>query len=587
MTPLIVATCTCLGLVGCFGDGTTPGKEEGTELPYSGQTVRISAPAGLGFPREWEGPLREWQAQTGAQAELTEYDPTGDAQPVEQFSKTDSRTLVVFPLERVGDLIAADVFTPLSESIRDDLEGVNWLDLFAGLRDGLAAPRRRPTLVPLSCPVLVCYYRRDLLEQSGLAPPQTWDDYQKLLDGLETWAPGQTALEPWGPEFRGTMFLARSAAFAKHPGHYSFFFDIETGNPLIDSPGFVRGLDVARRAWDKLSPDSRELSPADCRNRILQGKAALAIGLEPENSADASAADPATNGENATDGPPPIGVCRLPGSRESYNPTRKAWETVPDKGVNHVTLVGFAGLACAASAHRSAAEIDAAWNAISRIGSRGFASGFPPSARGLCRESQAASGLGSPGAGLPGDGAAAYRDAVAQSLRDARQVVELPVLRHADFRAALADALLPVLEGRETSEESLKKAAGAWTRLIEEIGAPTLRDNYRAALGLSAAARGPCRARLSQPLRFPADRRARSRDPLLRGDPSGNCSRPGGRERFHQSVNANPNCTSTGESTGVKPAFTDPQPMRRGENFQKAPAPTVMPAPCRIRMPPL
>jgi ABC-type glycerol-3-phosphate transport system substrate-binding protein len=491
-TRLIVAMCACLGLAGCFGDGTDPAKDDVADLPYSGQTVRISAPAGLGFPLEWEGPLREWQAQTGARAELTEYDPNGAAQPAAQFSKADSRTLVVFPLERLGELIAANVLAPLPETARDDLEGINWLDLFAGLREGLAAPRRRPTLVPLSCPVLVCYYRQDLLEKAGLTPPKTWADYQKLLEGLETWAPGRTAVEPWGPEFRGTMFLARSAAYAKHPGHYSFFFDIETGGPLIDGAGFVRGLEVARRAWEKLSPDFRTLSPADCRDRILNGTAALAIGLEPGfvPEVNASKAETAAT-ETASDETSRIGVCRLPGSRETYNPTRKSWETAPDKGVNQVTLVGFAGLACAASAHRPAAEIDAAWNAVSRIGARGFVSGFPASARGLCRESQGESGLGSSGAGLPGEGAVAYREAVALSLRDTRQVVELPVPRHGEFLAALAAALGPVLEGEAAPEEGLQRAAGAWSKLAREIGAAHFRDSYRAALGLSPVVRTP------------------------------------------------------------------------------------------------
>jgi multiple sugar transport system substrate-binding protein len=490
-TRLIVATCACLGLAGCTGEGTTPGKDDGAELPYSGQTVRISAPEGLGFPREWEGPLREWQAQTGAQAELTEYDPDSAAEPAEQFSNAGGRTLVIFPLNRLGDLIATQALAPLPETTRDDLEGVNWLDLFAGLREGLAAPRRRPALVPLSCPVLVCYYRRDLLEKAGLSPPTTWDDYQKLLAGLENWAPGRTAVEPWGPEFRGTMFLARSAAYAKHPGHYSFFFDIETGAPLIGGPGFVRGLEVARRAWEKLSPDFRTLSPADCRDRILNGTAALAIGLEPGVVPEANASKPETAAVETVDDALRIGVCRLPGSRESYDPTRKTWEPVPEKGVNEVTLVGFAGLACAASAHRSAAEIDAAWNAVSRIGARGFVSGFPPGARGLCRESQRGSGIGSSGAGLPGEGAEAYREAVALSLRDTRQVVELPVPRHAEFLAALATALRPVLEGEAAPEAGLERAAAAWSQLVEEIGPADFRDNYRAALGLGPTFRTP------------------------------------------------------------------------------------------------
>ena len=44
-------------------------------------------------------------------------------------------------------------------------DAINWSDLLPGLRDGMASPGKRPSFVPLSCPVLVCYYRQDLLNQ--------------------------------------------------------------------------------------------------------------------------------------------------------------------------------------------------------------------------------------------------------------------------------------------------------------------------------------------------------------------------------------------------------------------------------------
>jgi hypothetical protein len=70
-------------------------------------------------------------------------------------------------------------------------------------------------------------------------------------------------------------------------------------------------------------------------------------------------------------------------------------------------------------------------------------------------------------------------------LRDPRQVVELPVVRQRDFRAALAAGLTSALEGRSTPEEGLKNAAESWKGLVKEIGAERVKSSYRAALGLS------------------------------------------------------------------------------------------------------
>ncbi|MSR60282.1 MAG: extracellular solute-binding protein [Planctomycetaceae bacterium] len=467
---LFIAAWMGVSLAGCPGSCDKAGENRPAELPFAGQSVGIAVPAGLDFLRQWEGPLVEWGAQTGAQVDLVEYQP-GDESTLQSELTESGRTIIIFPLERLGELIEADLLAPIPASILNEVQGVYWLDLFSGLRDGPASPRKRPTLVPVLCPVLVCYYRQDLLEKARLKPPQTWDDYQKLLDMLADWAPGLDAVEPWSREFCATMFLARSAAFAKHPGHFSLFFEIDSGKPLIDGPGFVRGLESARVAAGRLARESRQLSPTECRDRVVNGQAALAIGFEPARSDDPPAGEADSTAAAGRPEDAQIGICRLPGSREVYNPTRHTWEPLADKRINQVTLCGFSGLAAAAAAGRSPSQLEAGWSAISRLGSQGFASGFPSGAVGLCRESQVAS--------------SAYCDAVAQSLRDAGVVLELPIVRRRDFREALTAAVLGVLDDRATPEAALNAAAASWTKLVDEIGPERVKNNYRAVLGLS------------------------------------------------------------------------------------------------------
>jgi multiple sugar transport system substrate-binding protein len=469
-----------LALTGCPDEK----RDERVEsLPFAGQEIRIGVPAEFGFRTAWEGPLNEWAAQTGGKYALTELKPGDRSEPAAYFEGDDRQTLAIFPLEQAPILIATGKLAPIPESLRGaDENGVLWPDLFAGLAAKIASRKGTPLIVPLECPVLVCYYRLDLLNAAGLNPPQTWDDYQQLLERIAAWAPGLVAVEPWSERFRTTMFLARAVSLAQHPGHFSLFFDIETGEPLIDSPGFVRALEVARAAVSRMEPAVLTYDPADCRAALLSGRAALAIGYESPRLDESTGRDSPSTPAHGRAGGMTIGVARL---REIYNPSRRAWEAPAEKGVQRVTLCGFAGWAVAASAAGSPREIEASWNALARVRGRDGVSGFPAGIIGLCRESQLSNPAAVVGTGLDGEEASAYANAVAQSLRDLGLVAELPVTGRDEFRSALATAILNALSGSQTPEQALQEVSRAWREIIARIGAAKVRDSYRVNLGLS------------------------------------------------------------------------------------------------------
>lgn len=491
---------TCLlsffALAGCWGDRAV--EQPALINPFAGQQIRLGVPADKGIRTAWEAPLNEWAAQSGAKYTLTEIPSSGSSEEFTGFSDADRQTLAIFPLEQAGPLIAAGELAviPATRGTTPD-GGVDFDDLFRGLAEKLAGRKGESLFVPLSCPVLVCYYRQDLLAAAGLNPPQTWDDYQQLLEKLESWAPGLAAAEPWSEDFRATMFLARSVSFAQNPSHFSLFFDIETGEPLINSPGFVRGLNAARAAVEKMPEAVLTYSPADCRNAILRGRAALALAYETPVEETSNSSGSAATGATERPRSMTVGFVRLPGSREVYNPTRRAWEPPPDKGIHQVTLSGFAGLAVAASARNSPRETAAGWNALVYVSGRNFASGggqkfasgFPSGIVGLCRESQLQNPAGVVAGDLEGDEAAAYATAIAQSLRDPRLVAELPVPGRAEFLVALASGLGPPLSGTQTPEEALNEVDRSWRTILDKLGKEKIRDAYRVNIGLSPLAK--------------------------------------------------------------------------------------------------
>ncbi|MBI3861265.1 MAG: hypothetical protein HY290_05160, partial [Planctomycetia bacterium] len=270
---------------------------------------------------------------------------------------------------------------------------------------------------------------------------------------------------------------------AQHPGNYSLYFDIDTGDPLIDGPPFVRALETALAALKKMPADVAKFRPADCRNEVVSGRAALAIVSEPPEFAAPDETHTQAAATGRQNGNLQFGVVRLPGSREVYDASRKLWEPLPDKGIARVTLTAFAGWGIGAASSATSGQIDAAWNSLLKVGGPDLVSGFPLPVIWLCRESQSAGQA--PSADLPGAAAGACTQTVAESLRDSRLVAELPIAGRHEFRQALARELGAAIEGSKSAEEALHAVAASWRETIARIGKYQHRDNYRSSLGLS------------------------------------------------------------------------------------------------------
>lgn len=499
----VLLTFGVLMLTGCPSSSDTKTDPAAPAAkPFVGQEVKIGAPAGLGFAEDSRNVLDEWSAETGATFAVKDIDGWKKSGPATQALEQTRGLVTLFPLTRLGETTAAGAWQPIPESFKGT-NGLNWNDILPGVRENVCAPGRVPTLVPISLPVLVCYYRDDLLRKAKLEPPQTWDEYQELLKKLPEWATGKTAVEPWSPEFRATMLLARSASHAKPPGFFSFLFEMETGEPLISGPGFVRGLEQAKAAWPLLAKQSATMSPADCRREILEGRAAMAIALEtgpgdpallfgPAASAEGTSlqekkdAKPEPIKSNANPRPEGLRIAftPLPGARESYNLTTRSWEGRNDRNLNRVSLTGFAGLVAGVSSSLSGTEQSAAWSALARLTRPEGRPPFPAGVLGVSRESHFEIPRTFVGNQLQEDEAQRYVNAVAVSLRDDSQVVlELPIPKRDDYRDALTHGVTRCLEGKADPAAALQEVNKEWTELLKRDGQEKVRDDYRRSLG--------------------------------------------------------------------------------------------------------
>ena len=464
----------CLLLCGCFDFKPQSGANTVT-LPFKGQEVELLIPKTLGLPTAWEVLIQEWSSQTGATVRWVEYSSNDEATFGKDLEPTTSfgGRVVLFSLQRLSELDRH--LAPLGSATGSDLD---LKDLFKGLRERVVSRGRSPIAVPLAAPGLVCYYRRDLLKAAGLKPPTNWEDYQSLLDVLERWAPNLTAVEPLGPDHRAATFFARSLAFAKHPENYSVWFDLETGEPLVQTPGFVEALTAAQRAWKRMPSAINEMTPADCRREMLEGRAALALAYEPSLVTESSSRVERAPGIE-------VGISRLPGSKRVFNRNSDRWETLPAGGLHSPGLCGTTGLAAGVTLPTNGSKDIAAWNLLTTLVESQFESAWATLPKTPCRESQVGTAPSWNDNGLTAEEASQYVDAVAQMLRDTQLVAELPLPRADEFRAATARGISSVLAGETEPAATLAAIQKEFDEIANSVGKETLRAAYRRGLGLA------------------------------------------------------------------------------------------------------
>lgn len=470
----VLIAASLIVLCGCPA-AAPPTSGTGNAQPFKGQEVALVVPASLQLPALWEVVGHEWAEQTGATLRWSEYSNEGGkslqdtlAEPVPNGGR-----IILFPLQELSriDQYLAPVDTAKTPEL--DLK-----DVFKGLRERIVSRNRTAVAIPISAPVLLCYYRADLLKAAGLKPPETWDDYQALVDSLDRWAPGLTAVEPLATGFGATLLSARTLAYAKHPENYSVWFDLESGDPMLNSTGFQEAVAVAVRAWKKMPPTITELSPLECRRQVLSGKAALAIGQEPIFEPKASSVERASGID--------VGVCRLPGSRRVYNTNSKRWDSLPQTSIHAPGLAGFVGSAIGVGLGEDVTKDPAAWHLFSTLVGPQFEANWSHLPKSPCRESQVSTATSWNESGLTIEETSRAVDATAQTLRENQVVSASPTPFEPEFQRLTEKMIGRLLRDDLDPTIALQELQAEFEEVLARVGKATFRSSYRRGLGLPA-----------------------------------------------------------------------------------------------------
>ncbi len=502
----LLAGALAMGLVGCGGGGAGASKGGAPAKPFEGVKLVVGVVGDPALLPSIKAQRGEWSARTGADLVVLD-------RPVDPGAVRDV-DVVVYPGDRMGDLVASGGLAPLPDSVINPPEAppaegteatpeappdaLAYKEVVLAYRDQVARYGPDRMGLPIGGSALVMAYRRAAFDDPrtreaaraaglSLEPPATWEQFDALarfFHGRERPGGGKpiagVALA-FGADPEGVgdaIFLARAAALAWHRDQFSFLLDSETTEPRVASPPFVEALQALVALKGSAPPGSEKFDAEAARKAFRDGDAAILIDLAER------AGDWSTEGSA-------VGVAPLPGSPRVHDPSRKAWEAlqVPSRPSYLPSGGGWLVGVAASSPRKAAAEDFARYLAGPDSTNRLRAErGFPMLG---VRSPQLAQGMTNP-RGAPGVEARPWADAVSKTLNAEKVAPGLRIPDAAGYLADLTKARVAAITGGESPQAALDALARAWSERTSKLGLPRQTWHHRRSLnGPSTPAEPP------------------------------------------------------------------------------------------------
>jgi multiple sugar transport system substrate-binding protein len=407
---------------------------------------------------------------------------------------TNSYDGFLFAPQWIVDFAPAGYLADLTDWANAD-ESLNWQDVAPFFRD-FNSYEGRVYSIPLDGDFHMMYYRTDLLEEAGLEPPKTWDDYLTVAETFD----GQDLNGDGEPDYGSCISKARAqqaywwiftiaAPYLQSQGSsQGAFFDTETFDPLVNNAAFKRALEIYRDSTEFGPPDELNLGLGDIRGLFLSGRCALSLdwgdigtlALDPENSSVKG-----ITGSSITPGSRQV-LDRATGELVDCNE-----ETCPFAidGVNYAPYAAFGGWAGAVNAAADPAVQEATYAFFAYMASPEQAnedvtigaSGYNP-----YRISQFLNRQPWVEAGFSPAEAANYLGAIEDSLNSPNMVLDLRIPGNQQYQQVELDRILSqYLAGELDTDQAAQAVFDAWQAISEEQGRDAQHAAYLATIGAS------------------------------------------------------------------------------------------------------
>lgn len=485
------------GIIGLLVAFTSSMMAYAQTKPFQGVEVNIVTFTGPQIAEPLQRRAPDFQELTGAKINVITV-PFSDLYPkilTDLATGTNSFDAFVFAPQWMVDYIVPGFLEDLTDRIAAD-EALAWADIAPFFRDFSATYLGRTYTIPLDGDFQMVYYRSDLLEQEGLEPPETWDDYiniAKIFHGRDLNGDGEPDFGSVISKKRNAqaywMFLSIAGGFLQtHGTSQGAFFNAETMEPLVNNEAFAAALKVYKETTKYGPPDEINLDVGDTRGLFTSGRGALSIDWGDIGTL---AIDPDTSVVQDK-----VGAVILPGSRRVLDRATGKLVDVNEttapyavRGVNHAPYAAFGGWSGAINASADPKVKDAAYAFLSYMSQPAQANvdvtigitGFNP-----YRTSQFENLELWIEAGMSEKAARDYLGAIKDSLASPNMVLDLRIPQNQRYQQVVLDtALSQFLAGELTRDETMKQIYDGWQEITDELGRSDQREAYQGSLGVT------------------------------------------------------------------------------------------------------
>lgn len=314
-------------------------------------------------------------------------------------------------------------------------------------------------------------------ERTGreLTVPATWEEYNEVaavfnnMDWDGDGAPNfGTAEVTKRDDLMFSAFISRAAPFAKHPDvGGGFFFDLQTMEPLINTPGWVRGLELFVAAQASMPPGGTSFGLGDEIFSFGGGQTLMSYSWD-DAFIQAMQEDSAIRNK--------VAAAPLPGAREVWNRETGQWDMFDPPNTAPYVTWGWTSAVAASSQNQDMAFDYLCFFAneantladlqIGRFGVNPY------------REAHFDPAFYTTQLGWDADVAQTYTDTLRAIDAGQNQVFDLRVPGVGEFMSSLAAGVARAQSGEATAQEALDGVAAEWTAIVERIGVDRVREAY-------------------------------------------------------------------------------------------------------------
>lgn len=335
-----------------------------------------------------------------------------------------------------------------------------------------------------SSPEMQARYKKETGKE--LAVPATWEDYNAIAKAFSGWDWAGDGKPHFGSaevtkrdDLMFSAFISRAAAYAKNPKvKGGFFFDLETMEPQVNNPGWVKALEMFIDAQKAFPPGGSNFGLGDEIFSFGGGQTLMSYSWDDAFILAMEKDSPIRN---------KVAAAPLPGATEVWNRKTKSWDKFDRPNAPPYITWGWTS-----AVNKTTKEPEMAFDFLCFFSNEANASldlqigrfGINP-----YRTTHFDAKFWQDKLGWDEKVATTYVQTLGGMDKSNNRVFDLRVPGVNQFMSTLANGVAEAMAGQKSPQEALDGVAKQWTEIVNKVGKDKVREAYANVVALEDAGR--------------------------------------------------------------------------------------------------